>query len=358
MTIFFDLLNFFELHQSSNGLQAHEIAAIIGINPTHTDFCEKKTQNICSLKESIEEDPNNGITFIKDKLRFSKKDLEVYILILEITNPGLIKKKDLIFSPRDSSLNETKSSMAIFAASNSSLFDHEIAAKLCVPIEKVKAERHNLPVPRSVTSEFEILKRENYIREFFAIYPYSTIIEAAKVLRLSEKEIRVVIEELIRCGEVVRFNNVPKPIEYEEKKLEIVELKLKNPGLTDKEISLELGLSVNQVRQSLQDTVRIWQIEKAIKYDFYFNKTIDELEIIKAEAIEKAKNSTSSRWMELRLVAIEKTINMLGLKSPEKIEINKNITITKKQRDSVLEAYLATDAIEAEFSHVEVTGGR
>jgi uncharacterized protein YpuA (DUF1002 family) len=47
---------------------------------------------------------------------------------------------------------------------------------------------------------------------------------------------------------------------------------------------------------------------------------------------------------------------MLGLKAPERVDINKNVTVTKEHRDQIVNAFMATETIDVDFEKIEVTG--
>jgi len=358
MTQFLDLLNYYTLYQTAKNLPAHELAEIAGCSSINISFCKKKTKSIDALKDSLRKNPEKNGVFFRKALDVSRKDINALFIILEVTNPGLVKKRHIFSTICDFELDEIKTRAAVFKASENHLLDHEIAAQIGVPIKQVKAYLQNLPVANPKTPQFEFLRRESHVREFFNVYPYSTISEASKALKMSVKETRVIVEDLIKHGEIIKFNNMPRPLEFEERKLMVIELKKQNPGLSEKEISLQLGISISQVRQAIQDTIRIWQMEKVVSYDFYSLNMLEELNEIKKEAMErhKASNASSSRWLEIFLIASQKQIDMLGLKAPEKIDINKKVVVSKEQRDSVVDAYMATETLDVEFEKIEVTG--
>ena len=360
MTLFFDLLNYYELYQSMETLPPREIAEITGIDTANTDFCSKKAKAISILRTLFKRNPNENTAFFKKTLRISSENLNTYLFILEITDPGLVKKKHIASTAKDIAIDGIKTRIAVNKASADNLLVHEIAELLDLSIKSVRAHQQNLPAENEETPEFELLRRESHVREFFNIYPYSTISEAAKSLRMSVKETRVIVEDLIKHGEIIKFNNVPKPLEYEERKLDVIKLKKADPTLTEKDISLELGISISQVRQAIQDTIRIWQIEKIVSYDFYALSMMQELNDVKNMAMSrhKASEQSSSRWLEIVLDAAQKQIDMLGLKAPERVDINKKVTISKEQRDSVVDAYMATEILDVEFKKIQVTGSK
>ena len=356
---FFDLANFFELKKSMPNASIAEVMSISGINPALLADYTHEYQMVRRLEMALRGNPDKDADHYYKVLGVSKNDLTRYFCILEMVSPGLVVVGNLGGTDREKSLCREKKRAAVNSLAASGTFlDDEIAQELGLHVDDVKLLKATVPAITPEMPGFELVKRENRIREFFQLYPYSTITEAAKALRMSNKEIRVIIEDLVGHGEVIKFNNSPRPLEYEEKKLAVVSLKKEDPSLSDKEISEKLGISIGQVRQAISETIRLWQMEKAQSYDFYSHKTMVELEEVKRMSLERHNSSdkSSSRWLEIYLQAHEKQIAMLGLKAPERVDINSTVTVSKEHRDKIVSAFMATEAIEAEFQKIEVTG--
>lgn len=334
-----------------------ELLTIAGIDQAYLNDYTEEVQRVSRLKLAINQSPDKNANTYYKILGVSKNDLTRYFQILEINSPGLVTIDHLEGTKRYEDICTLKKQAAVNMAAGT-MTDKEIVKDLGIPLEDVQRFKTTLPAITPKMPGYEILKKENRIREFFDLYPYSTITEAAKALRMGNKEIRVIIEDLTRYGEVIKYNNSPRPLEYEKKKLDVVNLKKNDPTLSEKEISETLGISIHQVRQAMADTIRLWQMEKVQAYEFYSHKTMTELEEVKRLTIErhKAANNSSSRWMEIYLQAIEKQINMLGLKAPERVDINKNVTVTKEHRDQIVNAFMATETIDVDFEKIEVTG--
>ena len=194
--------------------------------------------------------------------------------------------------------------------------------------------------------------------EFFAICPHSTTQEAAKALNIPNQKVRNIVEGLRICGEDIKFNNIPKPLEMIETQKKITEIKLASPSVTNRELSIQLGVPISLIRRAIFETTKMWQSEHAESIDFYTKKVLTDLEDIEQETWNRtmASKSSSSRWLELNLMAKEKKINILGIKAPEKININKDIKINKSDRDKVVEGFMATDVTDVDFTRIEVTG--
>jgi len=59
-----------------------------------------------------------------------------------------------------------------------------------------------------------------------------------------------------------------------------------------------------------------------------------------------ASPQSSSRWLEIRQMGIEKKIRMLGLNAPSEIMINQNVNVqSKEEKDAIVDAYFATEEI-------------
>lgn len=354
---FFDVVNFLELKKTMPHQSIAELMTIVGIDPAYLNDCTEEVQRVTRLKLAINQNPDKDANTYYKILGVSKNDLTRYFQLLEIVSPGLVTVGHLKGTKRYDAICLLKTQGAVNSAS-ATMTDQEIAKDLNLSLSDVQRLKTNLPAITPKMPGYEILKKENRIREFFELYPYSTITESAKALRMSNKEVRVIIEDLTKHGEVIKYNNSPRPLEYEEKKLDVVNLKKGDPTISDKDISETLGISINQVRQAIADTIRLWQMEKAQSYDFYSHKMMTELEEVKRLTLERhnAANNSSSRWLEIYLQASEKQISMLGLKAPEKVDITKNVSVTKEHRDRVAEAFMATEAIDVDFKKIEVTG--
>ncbi len=360
MINFFDLLNFYKRRRTLKNVTPDDLADIIGINKSELKRYIAASDNIDKLYALLEKDPKEDIDFFSNRLSLSERKISGCLALIQIVSPGLVKKRQINGTLLDKSLNDQKIRISTDILFNSALFDHEIADKLNLPIQTVKARRKNLPTIVQRNEQFETIKKESLVREFFKLYQYATVNEASKSLNMHQKEVRTIIEGLLSYGEVVKFNNTPMPLEYEDRKADVIRIKRKSPGKTDKEISLELGISISQVRQAIQDTIRISQIERATSYEFYFTNTMEELSKVKDLAMDRhaASPMSSSRWLEIYLVAEEKQISMLGLKAPERLDINKNVTISRSDRDSMIDAFMATDNINEiiDLKKIEVTG--
>jgi hypothetical protein len=61
----------------------------------------------------------------------------------------------------------------------------------------------------------------------------------------------------------------------------------------------------------------------------------------------QASPSSSSRWLEIKQMGVEKKIKMLGLNAPAEYRIAQNISVeSKEDKDAIIEAFLATNMLD------------
>lgn len=292
------------------------------------------------------------------------EDLAFYLAAIEILFPFTLPVRLLAGETRLTELAEQKKRIAINLFLETDLTDDQIIEEIDVEPADINACR---VVMLGVQEEHQLIqdmKQEEEIREFFRQYPYSTIRDAARQLKMSARTMRIIVDSMRASGEEIKFNNVPVAMEREEIRKRVLEIKKEDPALTNSQVSLHLGVSMAEVKRAIKDALMVWQIEKADNYEFYFQKTLGELNDVRAECWQQhnngkgddGKGKVSSRWMEIALQAQEKQINMLGLKAPERVDIRQDIVVSKQERDRLVSAALATDSVDVDFDLIEVTG--
>jgi hypothetical protein len=346
MASFLRLLRFCESDRKGSpehqGLSTEEVRRFLGIS-----------QKVKHIETALNTNPD-----IRLAASDNSEIIDPQAIVLQTLCPGLMSINNISTSRLVEKLKALKKKRAISELHLEGLNMTEIADKVRVGKEEVNTVTSNLPATVA-DSEFIKIKKEAAIRDFFKLNPYATIEEASKTIKVSNKEIRALIKDMEAYGEKIAYSNVMTEVEEEKIKDLIVAIKSDNPIVSDKDISTQLNIPLSQVRRALREAIRIWQIERNVTYDFYLTRTLKELELVKEMCMERhnAGEATSSRWMEIYLVAEEKMINILGLKAPEKLDIrNEIVDNTKEHRDEIIAAYMKTDAIDVDYNKIEVTG--
>jgi hypothetical protein len=207
--------------------------------------------------------------------------------------------------------------------------------------------------------EMEEMRTELSIREFFAKYPYAAVIEAAKTLKISNKDVRRVINKIESTGEKIKYSNTLRTLDFESLKARILEIKKANPSIADRDLSYELEAPLTDIRRAIQEVARVWQLENSESYGFQTMKSIDSFELIKKLALERfnASPSSSSRWLEVAGAMEKEIVEILGIKAPARVDIRQTMEhSSKEQRDAAIDAYIATEVLDADFTQIKLTG--
>lgn len=358
MNIFFDLINFYHTALELDQLSAQNLSQVLDQSESRTSLLIGEVDIVNSIVAILDSNPDADMAFLKDELSFSNEIVSYYISAIQILFPNRLKVKNILGSKFIENILPLKKDVAIKHLSARKLSQLSIAEKLDIDIESIDEVLSMVPALIENNNIVETLRVEETVRDFFTVHPYYTIKESAKLLGISAQKMRSVIEKLRIAGEDIRANDIPVAIERELIGKNVIELKINQPSLTTKEISLTLGLSVREVKGAINDMVRIWQVEKAESYEFHFAKTSNSLDEIKKEAWSQHNGVTrpSSRWMEMILSATEKQMILHGLKAPEKLDIRQDIRLTKTEKDNVIDAAIAADAIDVDYSNIQITG--
>ena len=358
MNDFNDLLCFYGIYQTLEDKSVSNVMSMINYKKVEAEEQIRKSNIITMIVKILSKIKFCSLADLLERTQLTKKETGFYLTAISALYPGLLSIKNIIGStlmPEKVEKEKKKKALSAYIAAQKT--DASICKALNVGLDEIETIKNNLPEIKEENLIVRKLRLENEVIEFFKIHPYSTIKEAAKLLGVRPQILRSVVEELRLAGEDIKFNNVPIAIEKEAIARKVIEIKTDEPALTTAEISLKLGISTVEVKNAIRDARTIWQKEKSDNYDFYINKTSRGLEEVKAVAWEQHKNSSrpSSRWLEIVLMAEEKLITMHGLKAPEKIDIRQEVLMTKNERDNIVAAAMATDAIDIDFTKVEVT---
>lgn len=284
-----------------------------------------------------------------------KKNEEVFFVLLTTRFPNLVSYKHVHDNNIRNALAKEKAHFAI---------DANLANG--IPYEKIKEDlklNENIcdgySVPAIIENkdlEIKKLKKINNVRTFFIKYPYASVSEASKTLNINNKEIREIINNMESEGEVVKYSNVLRTIEYEIIKKKIIEKKMEDPMISDKELALDLEVSISTVRQAIQEAVQMMKIENSQNFTFMAHQSAQQFELVEKEAYQrhKATKNSSSEWLKIMISARQAIVEMYGLKEPDKINItHKNDPPSKEDVDSLVSAWLATDALDVDFQQIE-----
>lgn len=358
MNNFFELINFYKTIVEFADESPAILATMIDKELYEVDLLKREVEIIYSILGILDDQPDASMPFFEKELKFSVNQVDYYFAAIQILYPGKVKVRHLLGSDVLELFAKKKKKCAIRYLANQSISMLSIAETLNVEVSEIKDIVSNVPALIEENKIVVNLKDEATVRDFFTIHPHSTLRESAKLLQLSPQRLRTIVNKLRFAGEDIKANDTSPAIEREVLGARVINLKINEPSLTTTEISLKLGLSIQEVKRAINDMVRIWQVEKAESYEFHFAKTSSSLDEIKTEAWKQhnAASHPSSRWMEMILSATEKQITMHGLKAPEKLDIRQDIRLTKVERDSVIDAAMASNIIDINYENIQVTG--
>jgi len=358
MKNFFELIEFYGLASEFVDEPDTDLAIVLNLSSPQISVLMHEVKILNSIIQILNEQPECDISLIQRETSLDNYSLSYYLVAVEILFPCKLKIKNVLQSQRINSLLKLKKKNAIHYCADKNIAASNIAEKLNVDIEEIKTTLSLVPVIVQEHAIVENLKKEMIVREFFSLHPYSVIKESAKLLQIPAQTLRTIIEKLRIAGEDIKANDIPVAVERELLDAQVIRLKIDHPSLTTTEISLKLGISPQHVKQSINNMVRVWQVEKAENYEFHFTKTSNSLDEIKNEAWSQHNGTSrpSSRWMEMILSATEKQMILHGLKAPEKLDIRQDIRLTKHERDNVIDAAIAADSIDIDYNNIQITG--
>lgn len=359
MDDFLNFLDFYNAYKSLPDQTPTEIGRMCGFDDEMIVEYYTLAQLIDNIINTIREYPQADVAAIADHAQVDIEDMLSYVILISIIRDDVVSVRHFANTKIAEELFLQKKQIAIRFLSDANMSAHDIADRFGVNVAEIEVAQKNLPVLREQNALVKQYELENRIRTHFSIHPYSTVKESAKVLGLKPQELLSILEEMRMNGENIRFNNVPARLEKEEIRHRVIELKTQEPAITNAEISIRLGIPVSEAKKAVSNTIKVLQTERADAYFFLLNKTSDELETIKSEALKRhsAGNGTSSRWLEIMLIAIEKQIAIHGLKAPERLDVRQEIRVSKQERDKIIDAAVASDAVDIDFSKIQVTGG-
>jgi hypothetical protein len=186
---------------------------------------------------------------------------------------------------------------------------------------------------------------------YFNRNPYTEIKNAIKDLNLniSLSAMRNGLELLINEGYKVPCFVDSDPFQDEKLMADVVAFKEKNMYATPKALAKQFNIKESQVLAILNAASEEYRQEKIRSYELYFKKTVEDIEEIGDLCLERfhASPNSSSRWLEIRQMGIEKLIRMMGMNAPAEVQINQNVNImSKEDKDALIKAFYATDVID------------
>ena len=187
--------------------------------------------------------------------------------------------------------------------------------------------------------------------QYFNTNPYVQLEKCIKDLNLTigEDALRNGLEHLINDGYKIPCFVSSDPIAEEKKAMEVIAYKEKNMYATPKAIAKKFGLKEGQVDNILHRACEEYRTEKIRSFEMYFKKVLTDIDEIGDLCLERfhASPQSSSRWLEIMQMGLEKKIRMLGLNAPSEIRIQQNVKIqSKEEKDAMIEAYFATEVID------------
>jgi len=189
------------------------------------------------------------------------------------------------------------------------------------------------------------------IIKYFNENPKASFKQCIKDLKLntSESALRNSIENLIERGYKIPCKLYGDPMLEEKEMADIVAYKEKNPYATPHMVARKFDTTETKIITILDAAAEQYRIEKVRSYEFYFKRVLDEIDEVGDLCMERfeASPNTSSRWLEIRQMGLEKKIKMLGLNAPAELHVKQDVNVTsKEERDAILDAFLATDMID------------
>jgi hypothetical protein len=290
------------------------------------------------------------------KISECEENYELFLVLMLTFYPNNFFFEDVFIEDICSGLLEEKVNVAIETNLASGMPYEEIKKRLGIK-EEAFGESSVPAIIRSKDLEIQSLRNINQVRTFFAKYPYASIAEAAKTLKLKNKEIRKIINDLESEGEVVKYSNVLRTTEYEAIKKQIIEIKMEDPMLSDQELAYQLQLPINIVRAAVQEAVRIMKMENAQNFAFMAHQSANVFKTIEEEAYKrhKATQNSSSEWLKIMVSARTAIVELYGLKEPEKIDVLHEFQhSSKEEKQALLDAYFATDVIDVDCKQIEM----
>jgi len=241
-----------------------------------------------------------------------------------------------------------------------------ICEHLYVDVQTAKSIVESENIPLEGRPSFENYKEADFLSDigtqkkfisWFNLHPYSKPIDAAKSLNIPihHRVLRSGIRTLIDHGYKIPCITDLSPIHIEKQKADIVKYKMENPYATPANIAKEFNITAKIVRSALEEVAEQWRQEKRRSHEFHFKRTLDEIQKIKKGALDRFEMSdrSSSRWLEIMLMGVEKEVKMLGLNAPLEMNVQQDINVhSKEEKDAIVEAYFATEDFSGEMKKI------
>ena len=233
----------------------------------------------------------------------------------------------------------------------------EISEKEALRIVKQHKFEVNMPANQKQNmrlSYIDIINNESIqkpIIKFFNENPEASIgmcIKATK-LNLTEAALRNALGKLIESGYKIPCKIYSDPVVEEKEMAEIVAYKEKNLYAAPRYIAKEFNTTEHRVLGILNSTAEQYREEKVRSYELYFKAMLDEIDEVGRFCIERfmASPNSSSRWLEIKQMGLEKKIRMLGLNAPAELRVQQDIQVhTKEDRDAIVTAYMETQMLD------------
>ena len=226
--------------------------------------------------------------------------------------------------------------------------------------------KQNLPAPhtngtKTAKISFKaFLENQTYVHQvvkWYNTHPFGDPEDAISDLKLPVTKVvlKNALNALMDSGYNIPVFRGEDSLYLEMVSKEIVDYKVKYPHVTNKHLEKKFGVSPNVINAIIERTCQEWKHEKLKSYEFYFRNVIFELNDISNMCIErfKASPNSSSRWLELAQNNIDKKVKLLGLNAPLELNVQQNVRVEdKREKDAIIEAFLATDTIDVTPQHL------
>ena len=297
---------------------------------------------------------------LSDHFDVDLQTLEKEIHIFAILNPCEIDIKTIDFDFR-LALNKKREieGLCWIKENNKSLTVNYLTDNLGVRVDYAKkiVQQHRaeqkmvVPITEQVITYIDILENPLFqkpIVQFFHKYPYETLERARKKIGYTSMNVSTfvnAVKALVEKNIFVPYDS-SQDKKIEEKQLaEIVKYKEKNIYASTKEIANKFNISEIKITKAFNDVVAQYKKEKLDSYEIYFKGVLDEIDEVGDLCLDRfhASPNSSSRWLEIKMMGIEKKIRMLGLNAPAEFKIQQDVQVSSKEdRDAIVDAYFAT----------------
>jgi len=135
---------------------------------------------------------------------------------------------------------------------------------------------------------------------------------------------------------------ITQDVKIQHRRNIIAKRKLEDPFISTLELAHEMNVTITTIQGDLEAICETWKEQRSDSFEMYLKYVLNELKVIKEESWKRFKGDTrsSSRWLEINIMALDREMKLLGLGNTQRIEmVTKNETVSKADRDAIIDAY-------------------